>query len=110
MLKNQHMEYKLSIVIANYIKAKYPNVLYHFDFSGVYLPKGYIIKYGLHLLNNKKGYPDFFIIEQRGDFKGLFIEIKDDGKTPFKKNGQLKSGEHIENQSKYHEELKKKRL
>ena len=49
--------------------------------------------------NPIKGYPDLFIALPRGNFAGLFIEIKTDKANPFKKDGTLKSNEHTERQA-----------
>jgi hypothetical protein len=49
--------------------------------------------------NPIKGYPDLFIALPRGNFAGLFIEIKTEKANPFKKDGTLKANEHTERQA-----------
>jgi len=73
--------------IALYLKLQYPNVLYHFDPTGLNLTK---TQSGiLKSIQGGKGYPDLFIIEPSRDFKyhGLFIEIKSEDSKIFKING-----------------------
>jgi len=58
---------------------------------------------GLH-----RGIPDLFIPVSNKKYSGLFIELKADGVTVFKKNGGLRKNEHLEIQNEYHEALIKK--
>lgn len=50
--------------------------------------------------------PDLLIFEPNEKYHGLFIELK--VKTPFKKNGELLSNEHLEDQQKTINDLNKK--
>jgi len=54
-----------------------------------------------------KGQPDLFIPVPNSQYSGMFIELKADGVTVFKKDGSLRAGEHLQNQNNYHEMLKK---
>ena len=56
----------------------------------------------------KEGFkcPDLLILEPRGKYAGLFIEIK--VVTPYKKNGELKKSDHLEGQDKSLKDLAKK--
>jgi len=84
--------------LAKWLVYEYPNVLFHFDFgSGVRLP--------MHLaksqksLNPIRGYPDFHLSEPTARYKGLYIEIKHDGDSPYlKRTGELKDDEHLKEQ------------
>jgi len=86
-------EYTQHKMIANYIKMQYPKVIFTSDSSGIKLTIGAAVKM-LALKSNNK-IPDLLILEARGGFNGLIIEIKDIGKTPFKKNGELYSNDHL---------------
>ncbi len=55
---------------------------------------------GLH-----RGIPDLFIPVSNNKYHGLFIELKADGVTVYKKNGDLRKSEHLEIQNDYHERL-----
>lgn len=50
--------------------------------------------------------PDLLILEPRGNYSGLFIELKVE--TPFKKNGDLKASDHLKAQQKSIQDLQKK--
>ena len=49
-------------------------------------------------LRSGRAWPDMFIAEPVGKYAGLYIELKRE--TPFKLNGELKSGEHLKEQQK----------
>jgi hypothetical protein len=67
-------EYILCRQIAYYLRAQYPNVIFHFDLAGLNLSKA---QAGMMKgIQGRRGWPDLFIAEPRGIFKGLFIELK----------------------------------
>lgn len=81
-------EYQIYKDIALYMKMQYPNVLYHFDPTGLNLSK---TQSGmLKAIQGGRGWPDLFIAQQsfQGEYKGLFIEVKAEGTKLFKKNGE----------------------
>ena len=79
-----------------YISMQYPNVLFNSDMSGIKLPIGLAKK--VKSMRSERGYPDLVIYESRQGYKALFIEIKKDGVKIRKKNGDLVSNEHIQEQ------------
>lgn len=91
-------ESELQVAVARYIRLRYPEVLFHSDFgSGIKLTKGQAIKQKRQN-GGIRGWPDMFIAEGRGKFRGLFIELKKDGTRLKKKNGEWAS-EHIAEQA-----------
>lgn len=94
--------------IVKYLSYAYPRVIFRFDFAaGMKMTKGQAIKHSL--LNPHRGYPDLFICEARGDYHGLFLEIKRKGESPYLKDGQtLKKNIHLLEQSKILSTLQKK--
>jgi hypothetical protein len=91
------LEYILCRKIAYYIRAQYPNILFHFDYAGNNLSKA---QSGMmKAIQGRRGWPDLFIAEPGNRFKyhGLFIEIKAEGTRVFKKNGQI-ADEHLKEQ------------
>ena len=88
-------EENLHLAICDYIRMQYPNVLFNSDMSGVKLTMGQAIK--AKKLRSCKGFPDLVIYEPRGEFKGLFIELKREGEKLLNKNGELKT-EHLKEQ------------
>jgi len=84
--------------ISNYMMIKYPDVVYRFDFAAGMKMSMYQAKQHKYM-NPWSGYPDLFICYPNGKFCGLFIEIKKKGVAVFKKNGTLKSDEHLQRQN-----------
>ena len=85
-------ESELQVAVADYMRLRYPNVLFHSDFgSGIKLTKGQAMKQKRQN-GGRRGWPDMFIAEPRvigkrldngdiytGLYSGLFIELKKDG-------------------------------
>lgn len=91
-------ESELQEAVARYIRIRYPDVIFHSDFgSGIKLTKGQAIKQKRQN-GGIRGWPDMFVAEGRGKFRGLFIELKKDGTRLKKKNGEWAS-EHIAEQA-----------
>ena len=87
--------------IAQYLNLKHPNVLYHFDLSGVNNPSKYTRS--LYDRLNRRAWPDLYIakptLAEHGYITpGLFIELKREGTRLKKKNGEWVS-EHIAEQA-----------
>jgi hypothetical protein len=117
-------EHQLYTKVAQYLQKHYPHAIYRFDVAAdLKLTKGQAVK--LKKLHPKRGYPDLFIaypifkiptdeerheyIERYGKdglpimitehlFAGLFLELKADGKSPFRKDGKLKKDKHLKEQ------------
>jgi hypothetical protein len=49
-------------------------------------------------IQGKRGYPDLFIMEPRGIFHGLYIEIKKEDERIYKKDGVTPVSTHIDEQ------------
>ena len=114
-VKKKVTELELQAQVADYLRLQYPNVLFHSDFgSGIKLTMGQAAKQ--KRLQGRRGYPDLFIAEPRtirkgGDkyyYAGLFLELKRPGTTIYKKNGELVSNEHIQEQARMLEELRRR--
>lgn len=84
--------------IASYMMIRYPDVLFRFDFAAGMKMSMYQAKHHKYL-NPWSGYPDLFIAYPNGKHCGLFIEIKKKSNSPFKKDGTLKSDDHLERQN-----------
>lgn len=105
----------LQIAVANYIATNYPDVNFHSDFgSGVKLTP---MQAKLQASQNahRAGWPDMFIAKPRlvlsedgePDFiHGLFIELKADGTTVYRRDGKLTANKHIRDQAKVLESLR----
>jgi hypothetical protein len=86
--------------IAQYMNLKHPNVIYHFDLSGLWTPSHQARN--LYGRLNKRAWPDLFIGVVRETVvgiyvvmqAGLFIELKKDGTVLYKKDGSLRAVPH----------------
>ena len=96
-------EHDIYVLIADYLRYQYPEVIYRFDLAAdLKLSIGQARKH--KRLQKYRGYPDLFIAEVKAvdDARkvcfGLFIELKKEGTRIFKKDGTLVSDTHIREQ------------
>lgn len=90
-------EAELRRMLARWLQYQYPNVTYRFDLAAdLKLTMGQARKH--KELHPKRGYPDLFIAEPRGKYHGMYVELKADGNSPYKRNGELKASEHLKEQ------------
>lgn len=94
----KHQEYVLQKAICRLLDYQYPKVLYLSD--TIANLKLTVPQKARNKAIQKEGFkcPDLLILEPNKFYKGLFIELKI--KSPFKKNGELYSDEHLEGQQK----------
>ena len=83
--------------ICNYIKIMYPDVIFTSDGSGLKLPMGLAVKYAKQ--KSGRGIPDIIIMQPRGQYHGLMIEVKKDGARVWLKDGTLSTDKHIREQA-----------
>lgn len=96
-------EYELCKDIATYMRAQYPNVLYHYDLAGLNLSRAQAGM--MKAIQGIGGFPDLHILEARGVYHGLFLEIKHADAKVFKEDGSLYANPHHYNQSVTHSKL-----
>lgn len=101
----RNAEHQLYEKIARYLQTQYPGVIYRFDLAAdLKLTPGQAAKH--KRLHPDRGYPDLFIASPRklkadrvwaknGWACGLYLEIKAEGNSPFKKDGTLKKDDHL---------------
>lgn len=100
MAKNKK-EYELSKQVATYLRLQYPNVLFHYDLAGLNLSR---TQAGMmKSIQGERGYPDLFVAHPKNGWSGLFIELKTE--TPLKKNGDIKTNDHLKEQLNFHSKL-----
>ena len=100
-------ESDLQVQVAQYIRLRYPKVLFHSDYgSGIKLTKGQAIKQKRQN-GGLRGWPDMFIAEARNGQHGLFIELKRKGTRLKKKDGTWAS-EHLAEQNEMLNKLQEK--
>lgn len=91
------LEKDLHIMVCNWLRTKHPNVLFRSDFSS-----GMKMSIGMakrnRALQSSRAYPDLFIIEPRGKYSGMFVELKTKENMVFKKDGGLRANPHHQEQ------------
>lgn len=89
-------EKRLHESVCDYLKYQYPDTVFTSDASGLRLNMGQAIQIK-KLRHPERGIPDLIILEPRGGYNGMLLELKVD--TPFKKDGSLKKNDHLEDQA-----------
>jgi len=92
----QEKESDIHIAICQYIKLKHPTALFTSESSGLR-----VSMYQAKLLKKMRscaGLPDIMIFEPRKSYYGLFLEVKRDDTTIYKKDGDIISNAHIQEQ------------
>ena len=113
-------EHNLYEQIARYLQQQYPDVIYRFDVGAdLKLTPGQAAKH--KRLHPERGYPDLYIAESSenvnskdwngivrewGFYFGLYLEIKTESNSPYKKDGTLKKDQHLEEQARMLEKLR----
>lgn len=72
IFKNE--ETNIQVAVVNYLRARYPQALFTIAPSGMKLPIH--VARMLKAMGYVAGTPDLMIFEPRGEYHGLFIEIK----------------------------------
>lgn len=99
-------EHRLYVDIAQYLQDYYPDIIYRFDLAAdMKLTPGQAAKH--RRLHPERGYPDLFIAAAKQGKNGLYLELKAEGNSPYRKDGTLKKDEHLEEQQKMLNRLKR---
>ena len=95
--------------VSTFLRTKYKKVIFRFDTGAdMKLTIGQAKRAkALHGEINR-GYPDLFIAEPNKYYHGLYLELKADGRSPFKKDGSLKKDKHAQEQQDFINRLKDK--
>lgn len=96
MRKRKSQEESIHIAIANYIKLKYPDVVFTSESSGIRVPMHLAVM--MKRQRSKHKQPDMIILEPNKEYKGLVMEIKKDAGEVYLKNGQYSNAKHIQEQ------------
>lgn len=90
-------EQQLHQQVCEYIRLTHKGVLFHSDFgSGIKLTMGQAAKQ--KRLQSGRAWPDLLVAEPRGQYFGLFIELKREGTTLWRKDGMFTSNQHVQEQ------------
>lgn len=108
-------EADLQIQVADYLRLRYPNVIFHSDYgSGIKLTMRQAAMQK-RMNGGQRAYPDMFIalpkirsVSAEGlphIYHGLFIELKREGTRILKKDGEYVADKHIREQAAMLQEL-----
>ena len=92
---SRYEETDIHLEVCRFIRLRYKDVIFHSDGSGLPLSRYQAKSYAG--MKSGRGISDLHIDEPRNGYHGLKIEIKKT--TPFKKNGDLKAGDHLREQN-----------
>ncbi len=90
-------EESIQIAISRYLKIQYPDIYFMSDSSGLRLPMGLAVK--AKKQRSKHAQLDLVILEPKQEYNGLIIELKKDKGAVYKKNGEFRKSEHIDDQN-----------
>ena len=100
MTNNHKKEKTVEALVARELKRM--KIMFRFDVgAGIKLTKAQGL-YNRDVLHHKRGYPDLFISEPRGDYHGLFVELKRSSSEIARKT------KHNQEQQAHHEKLREK--
>lgn len=101
---NPDSEQALQKQVCQYLKLQYPHIIFRTDFAaglGLTMRQAATHK----SMQSGRAYPDLFIAYPSRGYHGLFIELKKDGVTIYKKDGELVASEHVREQAAVLEDL-----
>jgi len=98
----KHTEAQLTKDVTDFLKAKYPKVLFKVDIGSDAKLSMFQAKRNKSLHGKlSRGHPDITIYKQNKYYAALFLELK--VVCPYLKDGKtLKSSDHLKRQSEYH--------
>lgn len=99
-------EESLQIALCTYVKLQFPNAVFTSESSGIRVTKSLAGK--MKAQRSKHKLPDFIMLEPRGMYHGLVLELKTKKRSPFLKNGELSTDKHVREQAKTLDILKRK--
>ena len=103
----KHEEDILEEMVSEYLQRAYSSTMFHFDIGAGRKTTMFQASRAKRLHGKwSRGYPDLFIATPNKYYHGLFLELKADGKSPYKKDGTLKKNEHLEKQNNMHQVLR----
>lgn len=81
---------------AQWIRLQHPEILFRTDMGGVQLSRIQAIL--AKSVQHSRAWPDIFFPEPRGEYHGLFVELKDQLSGEVKRSGEVGNSQHIKEQ------------
>ena len=99
-------EEQIHIAICDYIKTKYPKVIFTSENSGlrVFWKQAKTLK----RMRSCSGLPDIMIFEPRKQKAGMFLEVKKSGTKIYRQDGDLRKDKHLNEQENILHRLKQR--
>jgi hypothetical protein len=94
-------EKDLHKAVCRYIKKQYPKVAFETNMNGVWLAGKWSLMLDVKNNNSSPGAPDLKIWHRSGQYNGLAIELKAEGKSAYKRNGELRDDDHLRSQKQW---------
>lgn len=105
--KSSKSEAKLQTVVSHYLRTSHPHTEFMCDIAA-----GMKLSIGMATLakrwRSSRGFPDVIILERKGEWSALMLELKTEKAPTWKKDGELVKDEHLENQQAMHVKLRNK--
>jgi hypothetical protein len=99
-------ETKVQLDLSLYIKDNYPDIIFTSESSGIKLTMGQSIV--AKRCRSSRGLPDMWILESKKGFHGCLIELKKEGVAVYKKDGNIRSDKHLQEQEEMQFRLRNK--
>jgi hypothetical protein len=93
----KRQEARVHVAIAAYIRDQHPNVLFTSESSGIRVPMHLAVMMKKQRSTHKQ--PDMIILQPKGIFHGLILEIKKDRSEIYLKDGSMSKSKHIQEQN-----------
>lgn len=99
-------ENDLHIAICEYLRSKYPTIIFTSENSGlrVFWKQAKMLK----KTRSCAGLPDIWILEPRKSYHACLLELKKEGTTIYKKDGEIRKDKHLNEQENILHRLKQK--
>jgi len=91
MAKRKKGETNMHLAVADYINLQYPKVIFTSESSGIRVPMGLAVQ--LKRQRSEGKLPDLIVLEPRGGFHGLILELKKSPEDLYLKNGMTIKGD-----------------
>jgi hypothetical protein len=94
--KRKKDEENFQIALSTYVMLQYPKVVFNSDSSGLRLTIGQASR--IKQMRSTHKHLDMFFAEPKGDYHGLYLELKATSDSPFLKDGTISIKKHVQEQ------------